>query len=58
MDHQPLAILPIGQRPMPGERQQAQRLEGGERQAIGLEDVLDPASSSCWTRITEVMAVM
>ena len=41
--HQALAHLPHRQRPPPGEGEQLQRLVGGERQAVRLQGVLDPA---------------
>jgi hypothetical protein len=41
--HQAFAHLPHRKRAVPGEGKQPQRLVGGERQAVGLEDVLDPA---------------
>jgi hypothetical protein len=42
MDHQPHPHRPHRHRPAPGEGEQAQRLEGGEGQAMRLEDGLDP----------------
>ena len=58
VDHEPLAHLAHGQGSPAAEGQQAQRLVGGEGQAVRLSVSSTRLSSNCWTLITEVTAAM